>query len=261
MFTGIMAHTWIAGTLVGVVAGVVGFFVVIRRAAFAAHVLPLSTFPGAAAASLLGVSGLAGLLVFSGLGVLFITQLERWGRRDVASALWLAASLGLGTLLLGMTGQYSQEVYSLLFGEVLGVSQGAVVSIAIIALAAVGAITLLFRPLLLDSISSELYEAAGASSRRLELAFLAVLALSTAMVLPVVGALMVFSLMVGPASFARALTNVPRTAMLLSLALSLATVWSAIALSYLSNWPVGFFVGTLAAVCYGCGRACRRLAS
>ncbi len=261
MFTGIMTHTWIAGTLVAIVAGAVGFFVVIRRAAFAAHVLPLSAFPGAAAASLLGVSGLAGLVAFSGLGVLGITRLERWGRREVATALWLAASLGLGTLLLSMTGQYSQEVYSLLFGEVLGVSRGAVISIALLTIAAVGAIAVLFRPLLLDSLSSELCEAAGASSRRMELAFLAVLALSTAMVLPVVGALMVFSLMVGPASCARTLTDEPRTAVLLSVGLSLATVWSAIALSYLSNWPVGFFVGALGAVCYAAGRAYRRFAS
>ncbi len=261
MFTGIMTHTWIAGTLVAIVAGAVGFFVVIRRAAFAAHVLPLSAFPGAAAASLLGVSGLAGLVAFSGLGVLGITRLERWGRREVATALWLAASLGLGTLLLSMTGQYSQEVYSLLFGEVLGVSRGAVISIALLTIAAVGAIAILFRPLLLDSLSSELCEAAGASSRRMELAFLAVLALSTAMVLPVVGALMVFSLMVGPASCARTLTDEPRTAVLLSVGLSLATVWSAIALSYLSNWPVGFFVGALGAVCYAAGRAYRRFAS
>ena len=261
MFTGIMTHTWIAGTLVAIVAGAVGFFVVIRRAAFAAHVLPLSAFPGAAAASLLGVSSLAGLVTFSGLGVLGITRLERWGRREVATALWLAVSLGLGTLLLSMTGQYSQQVYSLLFGEVLGVSRNAVLSIAVLTVAAVGTITILFRPLLLDSLSSELCEAAGASSRRMELAFLAVLALTTAMVLPVVGALMVFSLMVGPASCARALTDEPRTAVLLSVSLSLATVWSAIALSYLSNWPVGFFVGTLAAACYAAGRTHRRFAT
>ena len=260
MFTGIMTDTWVAGTLVAIVAGVVGLFVVIRRAAFAAHVLPLSAFPGAAAASLLGVSGLAGLVTFSGLGVLGITRLERWGRREVATALWLAASLGLGTLLLSRTGQYSQEVYALLFGEILGVSRSATLSIAVLTIVAVGTMGVLFRPLLLDSISPELCEAAGTSSRRMELAFLGVLALSTAMVLPVVGALMVFSLMTGPASCARALTSEPRTAALLSVGLSLTTIWSAIALSYLSNWPVGFFVGTLAALSYAAGRAYRRLA-
>jgi zinc/manganese transport system permease protein len=260
MFAAFMTHTWIAGTLVAIVAGVVGFFVVIRRAAFAAHVLPLGAFPGAAAASLLGVNDLLGLVAFAGLGVLGIDQLERWGRREVATALWLAASLALGTLLLSMTRQYSQQVYALLFGEVLGISAAAVVSVAVLSVLAIATMAILFRPLLLDSLSPELCQAAGASSRRMELAFLGVLAVSTAMVLPVVGALMVFSLMVGPASCARALTDEPRTAVLLSVGLSLATVWSAIALSYLSNWPVGFFVGTLGALAYAAGRSYRRFA-
>jgi zinc/manganese transport system permease protein len=259
MFTGFMANTWIAATLVAIVAGVVGFFVVIRRAAFAAHVLPLGAFPGAAAASLLGVNELAGLVLFSGLGVLGIGQLARWGRREVATALWLAASLALGTLLLSMTRQYSQQIYALLFGEVLGVSGRETVWVAVLSAAALATIGILFRPLLLDSISPELCQAAGASSRRMELAFLGVLAVSTAMVLPVVGALMVFSLMVGPASCARALTDAPRRAVLLSIGLALATVWSAIALSYFSNWPVGFFVGALGALAYAAGRIYRRL--
>jgi zinc/manganese transport system permease protein len=258
VFTGLMTDTWIAGTLVALVAGVVGFFVVIRRAAFAAHVLPLGAFPGAAAASLLGMNSLVGLVAFAGLGVLGIGQLERWGRREVATALWLAASLALGSLFLSMTRQYSQQVYALLFGEVLGVSEGAMVSVAALSVVATAAMAILFRPLLLDSVSPELCQAAGASSGRMELAFLTVLAISTALVLPVVGALMVFSLMVGPASCARALTDEPHVAVGLSVGLSLATVWSAIALSYFSNWPVGFFVGALGALSYAAGRIYRR---
>ncbi len=260
MFTGFMTNTWVAGTLVAIVAGVVGFFVVIRRAAFAAHVLPLGAFPGAAAASLLGVNELVGLVTFSVLGALGISHLARRERRDVATALWLAVSLALGTLFLSMTRQYPQQVYSLLFGEILGVSEGAMISVAALSITAVVTIGILFRPLLLDSISPELCQAAGGSSRRMELAFLGVVALSTAMVLPVVGALMVFSLMVGPASCARALTDEPRSAVLLSVGLALATVWSAIALSYLSNWPVGFFVGALGALSYAGGRIYRRFA-
>jgi zinc/manganese transport system permease protein len=43
--------------------------------------------------------------------------------------------------------------------------------------------------------------------------------------------------------------------------IALLTVWAAIALSYLSNWPVGFFVGVIAAGCYGLGRVWHRLAA
>jgi zinc/manganese transport system permease protein len=74
------------------------------------------------------------------------------------------------------------------------------------------------------------------------------------MVLPVVGALLVFSLMVGPASAARTLTDRPLRAMLLSAVLAVVTVWSSIALSFVSGWPIGFFVGGLSAVAYGAGR-------
>ncbi len=156
MFSDFMTNTWIVATLVAVVAGVVGFFVVVRRAAFAAHVLPLGAFPGAAAASLLGVSELAGIVVFSGLGVLGISQLQRWDRREVATALWLAVALALGTLFLSMTREYSQGLYALLFGEVLGVSSRAIVPVAVLSSIAIAMTALLFRPLLLDSLSPEL---------------------------------------------------------------------------------------------------------
>jgi zinc/manganese transport system permease protein len=84
--------------------------------------------------------------------------------------------------------------------------------------------------------------------------FLALLGLATAMALPVVGALLVFSLMVGPASAARLMTGRPEWALFFSVVIAVVTVWGAIALSYESNWPVGFFVGGLSAGWYGVGR-------
>jgi len=254
MFADFMVNTWFAATLVAGVAGVVGFFVVIRGASFAAHALPLSAFPGAAAANLLGVNPLIGLVVFSGLGVAGISQLARGGRRDLATALSLVMLLGLGALFLSRTTEYFQAVYALLFGEVLGVGTTELGPLALLSVISVGLIVVLFRPLLLNSVSPELGEANGISPRLIELLFLAVVALATAMALPVVGALLVFSLMVGPASAARAFTDRPVAAMLLSAALSVATVWLSIALSFASDWPIGFFVGGLSALDYVVGR-------
>lgn len=254
MFSAFMAHAWIVATMVAVVAGAVGYFVVARRAAFAAHALPLGAFPGAAAASLLGVSRLLGLAVFSALGVAAIVRLQRGERREVASALWLALSLAVGTLLLGFSGQYVQSIYGLLFGEVLGISRGQLLGVAALSAAALLLLVLFARPLLLESLSEDLAAAAAGRSSRLESIFLGILALSTAIAVPVVGALLVFSLMVGPASAARTLTDRPWRALLVSIALAIGTVWAAIALSYLSNWPVGFFVGFLSAACYVAGR-------
>ena len=253
-----MTNTWIVATMVAVVAGFVGFFVVARRSSFAAHVLPFAAFPGAAAATLLGVSELLGLVAFAGLGVLGISQLGRNDRREVATALCLVSLLALGTLFLSMTREYSQGIYALLFGEVLGISTSQILPVAVMSVIAIGTMALCFRPLLLDSISPELAAALGVSNRFWELQFLTVLALSTAMALPVVGALLVFSLMVGPASAARSLTDRPLVAALLSVCIAVVTVWVAVALCYLSNWPVGFFVGALGVVSYLSGRLCRR---
>ncbi|MGF6805068.1 ABC-type Mn2+/Zn2+ transport system permease subunit [Paraburkholderia sp. Clong3] len=122
MFSSFMTNTWIVASIVAAVAGFIGFFVVIRGASFAAHALPLGTFPGAAAASLLGINPLFGLIVFAALGVIGIGWLSRRGRHEVATALCLVTLLGFGALFLSMTSEYSQAVYALLFGEVLGVS-------------------------------------------------------------------------------------------------------------------------------------------
>jgi zinc/manganese transport system permease protein len=254
MFDDFMINTWIAATLVAAVAGVVGFFVVIRGASFAAHALPLSAFPGAAAANLLGVNPLVGLLAFSGLGVVGISQLARRGRRDLATALSLVMMLGLGALFLSRTTEYFQAVYALLFGEVLGVSNADLGPVVVLSTVSIALIVMLFRPLLLNSVSAELGETRGISARLMEVWFLGVVALAAAMALPVVGALLVFNLMVGPASAARALTNRPLFAMLLSGAISVVTVWAAIACSFISNWPIGFFVGGLSALAYAAGR-------
>jgi zinc/manganese transport system permease protein len=254
VFADFMINAWIAATVVAAIAGVVGFFVVIRGASFAAHALPLSAFPGAAAANLLGVDPLLGLLAFSGFGVVGISQLDRLGRRDVATALSFVMLLGLGALFLSRTTEYFQAVYAMLFGQVLGVSNEDLWPVFALSAVSIALIATLFRPLLLNSVSPEMGETMGVSARLMEVAFLGVVALATAMALPIVGSLLVFSLMVGPASAARAISDRPMPAILLSAGLAVVTVWAAIALSFLSDWPIGFFVGALAAVAYGAGR-------
>jgi zinc/manganese transport system permease protein len=254
MFADFMINTWIAATIVAIVAGVVGFFVVIRGASFAAHALPLSAFPGAAASNLLGVNPLFGLIAFSALGAIGISRLMQRGRSDIATAMSLIMLLGLGALFLSRTRAYFQAIYALLFGQVLGVSSEDLIPVIILSVVVVALIIALFRPLLLSSVSPELCKARGVSPSWMEVLFLGVVALATTMALPVVGALLVFSLMVGPASAARAFTSRPVLAISLSGGLAAVTVWAAIALSFYSDLPIGFFVGALSALAYAAGR-------
>jgi zinc/manganese transport system permease protein len=254
VFSSFMTDTWIVATIVAVVAGVVGFFVVLRGSAFVADALPTGAFAGAAGASLIGVNTLIGLGAFSLLGALGIGLLGRRGRHDVAVALALVVMLGVGALFLSFSVEYAPEVESLLFGEVLGISVTEIAPVAALGAVCIAAIMLMYRPLLLSSVMPELGEARGVRAHRIEMCFLAVVALATSMALPVVGALLIFSLMVGPPAAARGVTSRPMLALGLSAVIAVGTVWAAIAASYVTNWPVGFFVGTTAAVCYGAGR-------
>lgn len=254
MFSSFMTNTWIVATIVAVIAGVVGFFVVLRGSAFPAHALPNSAFAGAAAANLLGISALIGLGAFAAVAAIAIATLGRRGRHDVATALTLVLGLALGALFLSRSVQYEAQLFSLLFGEVLGVSTTELLPVALLALASIAVIGVLYRPLLYSSVIPDIAEAKGVASHRMELAFLLVLAAATALTVPVVGALLIFSLMIGPPAAARALTSRPAAAIILSVIIALITVWTAIAISYQTNWPIGFFVGTLSAVAYALGR-------
>jgi zinc/manganese transport system permease protein len=258
MFTGFMINTWAAATIVAVIAGAVGFFVVLRGSAFPAHAIPKGAFAGAAGASLLGISTLIGLAAFALLGALGIGTLGRRGRHDVVTALALVMMLALGAAFLSRTTEYEPEIYSLLFGEVLGVSSTQILPVALLAVACITAVIVLYRPLMLASIVPEIGEARGVRSYRMEICFLVVLAAATALTLPVVGALLIFSLMTGPPAAARSITSRPLLAMSWSVAIAVITVWAAIAGAYLLNWPVGFFVGALGALSYILGRGWAR---
>lgn len=255
MFATFMVNTWIVATIVAVVAGVVGFFVVARGSSFAAHGIPNSAFAGAAGANLIGANPVAGLLVFAAAGAIGISALSRRGRHDVATALGIVLMLALGSLFLSFSVEYSSAIYALLFGEVLGISNSELAPTAVLAAVVIVAVAVCWRPLVLSSIMPELAEARGVRTQRVQLAFLLMMAVVTALAVPVVGTLLMFTLMIGPAAAARSFSAHPLVTIVLSVVFALASVWTAIAVSYLTNWPIGFFVGTIGAAFYVMGRA------
>jgi zinc/manganese transport system permease protein len=254
MFSSFMVNAWIVGTIVAAVAGAVGFFVVARGSAFAAHALPNGSFAGAAGAALIGIDTLIGLAVFSLLGALGIALLGRRGRHDVATALVLVLMLALGSLFLSLSSEYAPAVYALLFGEILGIGSNELAPTAALAAASLLGLALLYRPLMLSSVLPEVARARGIGDFAIELGFLIVVALTAAMTIPVVGTLLVFTVMIGAPAAARSIVSRPAHAIALSVAIALVTVWAAIALSYDTNYPVGFYVGTISAGCYLLGR-------
>src|SRR5690348_248722 len=164
MFTGLMLNTWITASVVAVIAGITGFFAVLRGSTFAAHAIPNGAFAGAAGASLLGINVIWGLAVFAvggalGIGALGAEGRGRKARHDVVTALTLVLMLGLGALFVSISSQYAEETYSLLFGEVFGVSRSEVLPILGLGLAAAVAIGAAFRPLMLTSALPEVAEA------------------------------------------------------------------------------------------------------
>lgn len=260
MFSNFMTNAWVIGTVVAIIAGFIGFFVTLQKAPFDAHAIPMSSFAGAAAATWLGINQLYGLALFAVLGITIITLLRKTTRHEVATALTLVALLGTGALCLSMTRAYAQAVFGLMFGDILGVSNEQILPVLILGGMAVIIVGLLYRPLLLMAVSPELSFARGVRKSTVSLGFLTALALATIVALPVVGALLVFSLMITPPASARLLTHRPLIALVLSIIIALIIIWCSIALSYITNWPIGFYVGALGAGIYILARIWRRFA-
>jgi zinc/manganese transport system permease protein len=257
MFAPYLLNAWIAASFIAIAAGCAGFFVVLRRATFAAHALPLAAFPGAAAASLFGFGEDYGLTGFALAGVAGLTWLKRGQRGDTATALVLVTLLGLGALFLSLSGNYGGAVEAMLFGQVLGIGSEDLFSALAIGVGVPLALLLCFRPLVLSAVSPALAATRGVACSWTDAFFLTVLALAAAFALPITGALLVFSLMVGPAAAARTLTRRPFAALGLSVGFALAIIWAALALAFLTDWPTGFFVGTLSAAGYLAARMLR----
>ncbi len=254
MFAPFLTNTWITASVVAVVAGLVGFFVVLRGSSFLAHALPHGAFAGAAGATLLGIDPILGMGVFAVGGAIAVSTLGRRGRSDVVIALSLVLMLAFGALFLSLGTEYSSEVFALLFGQILGVSTVEVGPIVLLGVVCVVAIIVAYRRLLLSSVLPDIAAARGISEFRMSLFFALVVAVATAMSVPIVGALLLFSLLVGPPAAARSFTSNPLRAIPLSIGFALLTVWVSIAAAYYSSLPVGFFVTLGSAILYGLGR-------
>src|SRR6202165_4917250 len=246
-----MVHAFEAGTIVAIVAGAIGYFVILRASAFAAHALSHIGFAGATGAVVLGVSPVFGLLAFTLVSGATIGALgNRLRGRDVTIGIVLAWTLGLGVLFISLYRGYATEAYALLFGEILGISTGDVVVTLVAGLVTVVGLLAVYRPLLFSSVDEELASAKGVPVTALSIGFMAILAVAVTEAVQVVGVLLIFALIVTPAAIAVRFSSRPPVAIVLGIALALGFTWLGLAISFYSPHPVSFFITSLAFATY-----------
>jgi zinc/manganese transport system permease protein len=249
-----MVNALEAGTIVAVMAGVTGWFMVLRRQTFAGHTLSVIAFPGAAAASLAGVPVAFGYFGFCGLGALALAGIGGSRRSLSAESAAIgslqALALALGFLFVSLYHGILNGLDSLLFGTFLGITTQQVTTLLVVAVVAIALVALAGRPLFFASVDADVARAGGVPVTLLAVGFLLVLGLSVAETSQITGALLVFALLVTPAATAHQLTSRPAYGLALSVAIALAVTWLGLALAYFSIYPVGFYVTSLSFALY-----------
>ena len=256
-----MEHALAAGTIVAVMSGVVGWFMVLRRQTFAGHTLSVTAFTGASAAGLAGIPIIAGYYGICGLGALALAAAagsrRSLARESASTGSVQALALALGFLFVSLYHGILNSLYSLLFGTFLGITYNQVLVLLVVAVATLVLLAIAARPLLFASVDPDVAAAAGIRVQLVGLAFLVVLGLSVAETTQITGALLVFALLVTPAATAQRLTSRPLAGIVLSVALALVVTWVGLALAYFSIYPVGFWITSLSFALYVLARVVR----
>lgn len=242
-----MANALAGGTIVALAAGLIGYFVIVRNAAFAAHALAHIGFPGATGAVLVGLPVALGLGVFCVGGALVIGALgKRAWDREVATGTILALATGFGLFFNSLATKSSSTMTNVLFGNLLAISREQLVTFSVLLLMLAASVGVLYRPLLFSSVNAPVAEAKGLPVRLLSMIFMALLGLAITMAVQAVGTLLLFALVVTPAATAIMLTARPPAAMAISAAISVVSVWAGVTISAIFNLPPSFAVVTVA---------------
>ena len=249
-------NAFLAGTIVALVTAIVGYFVVLRTQAFASESISEIGFAGSTGGPLFGISSLFGMFILTILSALGMGALgERARGRDVETGMVLAFALGLGVLFTSLyaSGKNAVATVSALFGSILSVSRGDVLTTLVSGILVLCLLAFLFRPLLFASIDPEVAQTRGVPIRLLSIVFLVLLAVTIAMAIQVVGALLVFALLIAPAASAARLTHRPLTTILLSVVFGVAITWIGLILTIVGTGrylPASFYIATLATFTY-----------
>jgi zinc/manganese transport system permease protein len=246
------------GGISALVCGVVGTFTVLRGQSYAGHALADISVTGGSASFLANISPLWG---FAGTGVLAAGVMDMIGARqqrgrDLATGIVRGAGLGLAALFLywaSTSTSTTGSAVTILFGSMFTIAPGTLPLVAAFGLPALLIVAVLFRPLVLSSVSAELAAARGVPVRFAGLACLIAIALAVSLAAISVGAILSTALLVGPAAIALRLTRSPGRATVAAAVIGVAATWIGILLAYGSydwppshnGWPVSFFIVVL----------------
>lgn len=242
-----MRNAVIGGTLVALAAGLIGYFIIVRNTAFAAHALAHIGLPGATGAALLGLPVGLGLGVFCVGGALVIGFMgKRADDREVSTGTVLALATGFGLFFNSLATKNSSTLTNVLFGNLLAITHQQLLTFAALLLVIAGCVVIIYRPLLFASVNAQVAEAKGVPVRTLSVVFMVLLGVAVTMAVQAVGTLLLFALIVTPAATAIMLTAQPLVAMAISTAISLASVWAGLVMSAVFNLPPSFVIVTIA---------------
>jgi zinc/manganese transport system permease protein len=259
-----MVNALEAGTIVAIMAGIVGWFMVLRRETFAGHTLAVMSFPGATGALLIGLPAAAGYFLFSGGAAIVIGLAgagvgRQRGEESAVTGAVQAFGLACGFVFLSLYHGVLAGYENLLFGSFLGITRGQVLTLAIVAGLALSFFALASRPLLFASVDEPVARSSGVPVGVLSPLFLVVLGLAVAATAQITGVLLVFALLVAPPATAQLITPRIGASLLLTVTLGILITWIGLALAYFYNYPVGFYITSVAFTVYVLARVARAL--
>ncbi len=241
-----MQHAFIAGTVIGIVSGIVGYFVVLKQLSFTCHALSHIGFAGACGAAFLGFSLLNGQLLLTFIAAMLMVLFgDRIRKNDTVIAVILAFSLGLGSLFLYLNNHYAGGATRILFGDLFIISMDDLSQIVWLSIACVVAIAIVARPLWFVSLLPELAVAKGIRVNLVNYVFFGILAFVVTLVSKAVGILLIFTLLTGPASIALKFKQEFWSGIGLSILFNLIVIYTGLILASITNWPLSFWISAI----------------
>jgi ABC-type Mn2+/Zn2+ transport system permease subunit len=234
---GFMQRALVAGVLVGLLCGVLGFFVVLKRMSFVGVGISHSAFGGIAIGVLLGVEPLVAAAVFATLVAWGIGWLSRSGRlhEDTSIGILFSSAMALGVALISLSHTYQVDLFGYLFGSILSVSPSDLWFLAGIAVLVLGLVVLLFKEFLFLAFDEEVARASGLPVNVLWFLLLTCLALS----IRVVGIILVEALLVIPAAIGYQVARGYRMMVCVSVLSAVAAAIAGLFISYFFNVAAG----------------------